>query len=104
MLVGFGNLENGVAAMAHPQTTGPFYDFVIRFLYLLEYICNFCFCILYFWQFRNWVVHTSHRQTSGPTLGDTEQATKGRVQCTLHKAKNVKVTLFQKVAAIKADY
>ena len=46
----------------------------------------------------------THRQTSGPTLGDTEQATKGRVQCTLHKAKNVKVTLFQKVAAIKADY
>ena len=46
----------------------------------------------------------THRQTSGPTLGDTEQGTKGRVQCTLHKSKNVKVTLFQKVAAIKADY
>ena len=46
MLVGFGNLENGVATMAHPQTTGPFYDFVIRFfvftsIYLL-------FLLLYF--------------------------------------------------------
>ena len=67
MLVGFGNLENGVAAMAHPQTTGPFCDFLIRFLYLLEYICNFCFCILYFWQFRKWVVHTV-RQVGQPLV------------------------------------
>ena len=47
MLVGFGNLENRVAAMAHPQTTGPYYDFVIRFfcIYLnISVIFAFVFC------------------------------------------------------------
>ena len=46
----------------------------------------------------------THRRTTGPTLGDTPQATKGRVQCTFDKSEKVKETLFQKVVAIIADY
>ena len=53
MLVGFGNLENGVAAMAHPQTTGLFCNLVKKNCIFLNISVIFAFVCCTFGNLEN---------------------------------------------------